>query len=91
MSKMRPMAGGKEAAMNTAAKMQPKAGHMAPAGPKSMASAVGNEKKADVKAAQGGSPADGLGGAMAELKRQHPQRYDDMGPHHGGMDHIIKR
>lgn len=83
MSKMRPMAGGKEAAMNAASKEQPKSGHTSPAGPKgnSPRSAVGNETKADVKGAQGGMPSDGLKGAMTELQRQHPERWDDIGPH----------
>jgi hypothetical protein len=47
---------------------------------------VGNERKADVRGAQGGQPTDGtdLHGAVCHLGEQHPQRYDDLGPHHGG-------
>lgn len=56
---------------------------------------VGNERKADVKGAQeGGSRAEGmdskphLGGAVRELREQHPIAYNDLGPHHGRKEHI---
>lgn len=64
-----------------------------PAGP----AGVGNERKADVRAAQEGNPTDkgrgvmhheGLKGATAELHAQHPIPYSDHGPHHGTDHHI---
>ena len=73
---------GEAAKMNRAAEHQPKSGHKRPAAA-SGGSEVGNETKADMKGAQGGDASDGLRGAVNELKRQHPIRYDDLGPHHG--------
>lgn len=29
-----------------------------------------------------------LAGAVAELHKQHPHNYDDLGPHQGTMDHV---
>ena len=29
-----------------------------------------------------------LGGAVRELHKQHPERHDDLGPHHGGTAHL---
>lgn len=29
-----------------------------------------------------------LGAATGELRSQHPQKHDDLGPHHGGMEHM---
>jgi hypothetical protein len=55
-------------------------------GPK--ADHVGNEKKADMHGALEGSPTQGLRGAVDELKKQHPERYDDLGPHQGSTAHI---
>ncbi len=64
-------------------------------------SKVGNETKADMKGAmsEGGGPKisesmgdtvrnRGLGGAMDVLKKEHPIKYDDLGPHHGGGSHL---
>lgn len=56
------------------------------------AGGVGNERKADVAGVQkGGSAAEAannpLRGAVQHLHSEHPIRYDDHGPHHGGMDH----
>lgn len=28
-----------------------------------------------------------LGAATSELRSQHPQKYNDLGPHHGSMEH----
>lgn len=58
---------------------------------------VGNERKGDVKGAQsGGSMAQAgtgnqLKAAGDELRSQHPHRYDDRGPHHGGTEHVRHR
>ena len=54
----------------------------APAGAKGMGSDVGAEKKADMKGGLMGSPQDQLSGAVKELKKQHPIKHDDLGPHH---------
>jgi hypothetical protein len=64
----------------------------APAKPSSP-SYVGNETKVDMKGAmEGGSRAEGsmnpLKGAVRELQTQHPERYDDHGPHHSGSTHV---
>lgn len=29
-----------------------------------------------------------LGAAIGELHAQHPKKYDDLGPHHGGDTHV---
>lgn len=49
--------------------------------------------KANVRQSGNGAQASivgstGLKGAMDELHSQHPQKYDDLGPHHGGSDHM---
>lgn len=63
-----------------------------PAGPKgdSPKSTVGPETKADMAGAMHGQPTDKnpLHGAIKELGAQHPQSYDDHGPHHGTSDHV---
>ena len=53
-----------------------------------MRGGVGNETKADTQGA--GLSRDrnivgesGLAHAVGRLKAEHPQRYDDLGPHHG--------
>lgn len=55
-------------------------------------SKVGNETKADMKGAmgQGGSVVGStkLIHAVEHLKSEHPQRYDDLGPHHGTMENV---
>ncbi len=79
---MKPVAG--EAKMNTGEAREPKSGHAKPA----PAASPGGEKKADMKGAIGGSPTDGLSGAVSELKRQHPIAHHDHGPHHGTDHHI---
>lgn len=81
---------GKEAKMNKAAAMEPKSGHRMPAAAKG-GSEVGGEKKADVRGAQMGNPTDKnpLRAATRELEKQHPIKYNDMGPHHG-MDHHMR-
>lgn len=81
---MRPM--GKESKMNRAESAEPRGGHERPA----PAAGVGNERKADVRGAQMGSPEDGnpLRGATRELHSQHPHQYHEHGPHHGTRDHI---
>lgn len=75
---------GKEGKMNRAAEEEPKSGHKAPA-----KADAGPERKANMKGALMGSPEDHnpLRGAMKELESQHPQKYDDLGPHHGGHVH----
>jgi hypothetical protein len=89
---MKPMMGkGAENMLSRAAAEQPKSGHTKPAG--GQAKPVGQETKAEVKAVQdGGSKAEAAGnplrGAVKELHTQHPHKYDDLGPHHGGTDHI---
>ena len=62
---------------------------------KSGSGGVGNERKADTKGAQmGGSAAEAKGtrGALSEatahLRSEHPTKHDDIGPHHGGNDHV---
>lgn len=89
---------GKEGMMNRAAGDVHKAGGDARPGPASRGGAktksdVGNETKADMKGAQLGNPTDKnpLRGAMAELHSQHPERHDDLGPHHGGTAHLRHR
>lgn len=84
---MRPM--GKESKMNRAEAEEPKAGHKAPAAARG-GSEVGNESKANMKGALGGSPEDGMSmkGASRELHSQHPHQYHEHGPHHGTKDHI---
>lgn len=76
-----------EGMINKAAGEQPKSGHRAPAssGGAATKSDVGNETKANVRGAQMGQPTDGnpLRQAGNELRKQHPIRHDDMGPHHG--------
>lgn len=52
---------------------------------------VGKETPVSPRVVQeGGSMAEakGLRGAIGELKSQHPQRHDDLGPHHGTSDHM---
>jgi hypothetical protein len=77
---------GVEAKMNSAAKDIHKSGGVERPGPaaKRGGSEVGNETKADMAGAQNGRPTDSnpLSGAVKELHSQHPQRYDDLGPHH---------
>jgi hypothetical protein len=56
-------------------------------------SGVGDTRKGDVKGAQeGGSKAEAahnpLKGATKELRRQHPHKHDDLGPHHETDSHI---
>jgi hypothetical protein len=77
--------GDKAGMINKAAASNPKSGHTAPA-----KGGVGNETKADMKGALEGSPTDmnPLRGAIQELGRQHPHKYNDHGPHHGTSDHI---
>lgn len=58
-----------------------------------MTSDVGNETKADMKGAgvMGARSTVGessLMHAVRGLKAEHPQRFDDLGPHHGGMEHV---
>lgn len=69
---------------------EPKSGHMPPAGPRGNASAVGNERKADMAGAMMGQPTDGnpLRGAMKHLASEHPEKHDDRGPHRGGSAHM---
>lgn len=43
------------------------------------AAGVGNETKVSGSA---------LGEAVRELERQHPIKYDDLGPHHNRSDHV---
>lgn len=76
----------KEGMMNRAEMAEPKSGHKRPA----HAAGVGNERKANVKAAQNGNPEDGnpLRGAVQELGKQHPIRHDDHGPHHHTDHHM---
>ena len=78
--------GEKAGMINSAAASNPKSGHAKPAGP----GGVGNERKADMKGAMNGKPTDmnPLKGAIRELGAQHPHRHDDLGPHHGGTEHI---
>lgn len=75
--------------MNKAEEKEPKSGHDKPAG-KTHGSAVGPERKDDMKGAQMGQPEDKnpLKGATRELHEQHPHGYDEHGPHHGTKDHI---
>lgn len=54
---------------------------------------VGDESHGDVAGTQsGGSAAEARGStlkaAVSELHSQHPQKYDDHGPHHNTTDHI---
>ena len=49
-------------------------------------SAVGNETKADMRGAGVGDSS--LSGAVGHLRSEHPIKHDDLGPHHGGMDHV---
>lgn len=72
---MKPVAG--EAKMNKAEGHEPKSGHSAPA----PAAGVGGEGKANTSGA-------GIGGASAELRKQHPIAHHDHGPHHGTTHHI---
>ncbi len=30
-----------------------------------------------------------LSGAVADLHSQHPHKWDDLGPHHGGNEHLV--
>ncbi len=32
-----------------------------------------------------------LSSAVGELKSQHPQKWNDRGPHHGGNEHLIDK
>lgn len=49
---------------------------------------VGNETKAKTRAATTTQePTQGLGGAVKELRSQHPIAHDDHGPHHGPKHH----
>ncbi len=84
---MKPVAG--EAKMNRAEAREPKSGHKAPAASKG-GSEVGNETRANMAGALGGSPTDGnpLTHAMHELHSQHPIAHHDHGPHHGHNHHI---
>lgn len=74
---MKPVAG--EAKMNRASAAEPKSGHAAPAAAKG-GSQVGNETHANMAGA--------LGGAVAELRSQHPIAHHDHGPHHGNSHHV---
>jgi hypothetical protein len=76
---------GVEGRMNQAAGAEPVTRE-----PKSAKPSVGSpgaEKKADMRGA-GVIGQSTLGAACMELARQHPQRYDDLGPHHGGGEHV---
>lgn len=86
------MAGGKAGRINAAQESVHKGGgdrRERPAGPKGTESAVGPQKRGDVKGAQmsnpGGNP---LRAAKSELHKQHPIKHDDLGPHHGTSHHI---
>jgi hypothetical protein len=50
---------------------------------------AGPERKADMAGALNSNPGGGgsLGKAVGHLKAEHPQKYDDLGPHHHTMDH----
>ena len=48
---------------------------------------AGPEKKAAVGPAMSGGPQQMLGSAVGELKKQHPYKHDDLGPHHEAMQH----
>jgi len=82
----KPMAGA-AGTISAAAGSQP---HSRPEGKSKVnTGSVGNETKANVRGAQ--EPSNHLGGAVAELKRQHPIAHDDLGPHHNRSDHIRHR
>lgn len=74
--------------INKAAAEMPRSGHDRPAGGQSKP--VGETSRADMKGAQMGQPTDKnpLRGAMKELASQHPHSYDQLGPHHGGSEHV---
>ncbi len=74
------MATGRESVMNKAAMQQPKSGHRAPAA--SGGKGPGSERKVDMRGAQEPMHNEGLGGAMRHLASEHPEAYDDLGPHH---------
>ena len=67
---------GVEAKMNKAAESIHKSGGEVRKGPAASkgGSEVGNETKANMKGA--------LGDAVSHLHSQHPEAYDDLGPHH---------
>lgn len=52
------------------------------------ATGVSNERKADLKGTGVMAGSGSLAGAMGELHSQHPEKYCDMGPHHGGSSHV---
>ena len=59
--------------------------------PKPHTAGIGPSTRADMKGVQeGGSRAEanGLSGAVKELKRQHPIHHMDRGPHHGDSSHV---
>ena len=49
----------------------------------------GPEVKVDMKGAGVMGGEHSLGGAVQHLKREHPQAYDDRGPHQGTKEHIV--
>lgn len=72
--------------MNKAEDKEPHSGHE-----KGRTAGVGDERKANVRGAQeGGSfaEAEGLRGAVNELREQHPIEHHDHGPHHGTDHHM---
>lgn len=81
------MGRGVEGRMNAAAAEQPKMPGRGTPAAKSGAG-PGPETKADMKGAGVMGGGSSLGAACGELMKQHPQRHDDLGPHHGTMDHV---
>lgn len=84
------MGRGVEGRMNAAAGEMPKMpGRGTPAGKPGGAKAnAGPERKADMAGAGVMGGGSSMGAACGELMKQHPQRHDDLGPHHGTMDHV---
>ena len=82
--------GGKRAEINSAAK--PNMDHGGAPRGKARTAGVGNERRADTYGAIEGSPTDGnpLSRARDELYAQHPEKHDDLGPHHGSTAHLRK-
>ena len=80
------MGRGVEGMMNKAAGAEPKLA--AKQKPAAMGNkGPGQERKADLTGA-GIVGTSSLGAARMELEKQHPQKHDDIGPHHGGADHV---
>lgn len=69
---------GAAATMNKGAVAEPKSGHTM----SSPAAGVGAEGATSMRTNMAVGATNGLAGAVAELKSQHPIRYDDLGPHH---------